>query len=171
MEVTGIDKAVQAQMYKFACISLCSNTVGQLAVGLMVNPPAPETAAGKQYIGERDAILGSMKRRVEKLTGVLNSMEGVNCQPIEGAMYAFPQIVLPPKACAAAEATGQLPDSFYCMEALEATGIVMVPGNGFRQVEGTHHFRTTFLPPEEQMDEVVERLGDWHKKFMDQHRE
>ena len=29
------------------------------------------------------------------------------------------------------------PDAYYCMLLLEETGIVTVPGSGFRQVEGT----------------------------------
>ena len=62
-------------------------------------------------------------------------------------MYAFPQIVLPKAAIAAAKAAGRKPDAFYAMAVLEATGIVMVPGSGFGQVDGTWHFRTTFLPP------------------------
>ncbi|CAJ0648457.1 5217_t:CDS:2 [Entrophospora sp. SA101] len=35
---------------------------------------------------------------------------------------------------------------------LEATGVFVVPGNGFGQKEGTWHFRSTFLPPEELFD-------------------
>lgn len=32
---------VRAELYKLASLSLCSNTVGQLAMGMMVNPPKP----------------------------------------------------------------------------------------------------------------------------------
>lgn len=42
-------------------------------------------------------------------------MEGVSCQPLEGAMYAFVKITLPPKAVEAAKAKGQQPDAFYCV--------------------------------------------------------
>ena len=52
---------------------------------------------------------------------------------------------------------------------LEATGIVMVPGSGFGQKDGTWHFRTTFLPPEDEMDGVIERLSAFHKGFMDKY--
>jgi hypothetical protein len=37
-------------------------------------------------------------------------------------MYAFPQIMLSPKAVAAAKAAGKAPDVFYCLELLQATG-------------------------------------------------
>ena len=34
----------------------------------------------------------------------------------------------------AAKKTGKAPDFFYCKELLEETGIVTVPGSGFKQV-------------------------------------
>ena len=33
----------------------------------------------------------------------------------------------------AAKEAGKAPDFFYCMQMLEATGIVTVPGSGFKQ--------------------------------------
>lgn len=51
-------------------------------------------------------------------------------------MYSFPQIRLPPKAIEAAKKLGKVPDVFYCLKLLEATGISTVPGSGFGQKEG-----------------------------------
>lgn len=39
-------------------------------------------------------------------------------------------------------------------------------GSGFGQKAGTQHFRTTFLPPEEDMEEVVQRLSAFHTAFL-----
>lgn len=33
-----------------------------------------------------------------------------------------------------------------------------MPGSGFGQVEGTYHFRTTILPPEQEMAKVLEAM-------------
>jgi len=55
---------------------------------------------------------------------------------VSGAMYSFPQIRLPPKAIEAAKKAGKVPDVFYCLKLLEATGISTVPGSGFGQKEG-----------------------------------
>lgn len=49
-------------------------------------------------------------------------------------MYLFPCINLPDKAIKAAEAAKTAPDAFYAKHLLNATGIVVVPGSGFRQV-------------------------------------
>lgn len=55
-------------------------------------------------------------------------------------MYSFPQIKLPPKAIEAAKSAGKVPDVFYCLKLLEATGISTVPGSGFGQKEGSLTF-------------------------------
>lgn len=99
----NISPEVKAQMYKLASITLCANTHGQVGVGLMVNRPQPGDASYEIFAEERDGILGALKRRSIKITKALQELEGVTCNPSEGALYAFPQITLPPGAVAAAE--------------------------------------------------------------------
>ncbi len=98
---------------------------------------------------EHHSFLDSLKRRASKLAKAFNELEGISCNDAEGAMYLFPTITLPPKAIEAAKKKGQAPDAFYTMELLNATGVCVVPGSGFGQKEGTWHFRSTFLPPED----------------------
>jgi len=93
----------------------------------------------------------------------------VTCNPAQGAMYAFPQIRLPPKAVAAAKAISHKPDDFYCISMLDATGVVVVPGSGFGQKDGTFHFRTTFLPSEDQIDLVMSKVQKFHQEFMNKY--
>ncbi len=76
------------------------------------------------------------------------------------------RIRLPHGAAAAAAAKGKPADWLYCSELLEETGIVVVPGSGFGQADGTLHFRTTFLPPEEDIAGVVEHLAAFHSAFL-----
>lgn len=85
---------------------------------------------------------------------------------MQGALYAFPQIFLPEKAVQAAQAKGIEADLMYCLELLDRTGICAVPGSGFGQAEGTFHFRTTILPPEEEMQEVMHLFSEFHRDFM-----
>lgn len=72
---------------------------------------------------------------------------------------------------AAAKEAGQAADAFYCMQLLEATGIVVVPGSGFGQVDGTFHFRTTILPPEDKIEAVASLLEKFHKDFMKKYKD
>mmetsp|Transcript_17148 Transcript_17148/g.51260 ORF Transcript_17148/g.51260 Transcript_17148/m.51260 type:complete len:565 (-) Transcript_17148:95-1789(-) len=166
MEIINMHPDIAATVYKMASVNLCPNLVGQLTVGAMVNPPTEGDVSYPLYAKERDAILGSLKQRALLLAKALNTLEGVTCNDSEGAMYAFPQIRLPAKACEEAKKKGVAPDFLYCKEVLENTGICMVPGSGFGQKDGTYHFRTTFLPQPEQIARVVELMTAFHKDFM-----
>jgi alanine transaminase len=84
-------------------------------------------------------------------------------------MYAFPQIRLPAKAVKAAEALKKRPDEFYAIQLLDETGVCVVPGSGFGQKDGTYHFRTTFLPQEDKIQIVLDKVGKFHAKFMKQY--
>ena len=95
-----------------------------------------------------------------------DALDGVSCVQPQGAMYLFPSITLPDAALAAAGAAGLAPDAFYALKLLESTGLVVVPGSGFGQKNGTWHFRTTFLPPEDQITAVTKRLAGFHDAFL-----
>ena len=139
-------------------------------VDLMVNPPREGDDSYAQYKQERDDILSSLKRRAVNLVKKLNSLEGVSCQQAEGAMYAFPSITIPDKAVKEAQTLGVAPDMLYVLQLLEQTGICVVPGSGFGQKDGTYHFRTTFLPPDDKIDAVCERLEKFHNDFMTKYK-
>ena len=101
---------------------------------------------------------------------VLNELEGVSCTSIDGALYAFPTIQLPEGAFKKAKEIGKTGEWLYCKEMLENTGIVIVPGNGFGQADGTHHFRTTILPQEDQIESVCDRMRKFHKEFLSKYK-
>ena len=139
-------------------------------MGLVMQPPVPGDESYALYQKERDDILASLKRRAATLVDGLNALEGVTCNPAQGAMYAFPRITLPAKHVEEAARAGMAPDALYCMKLLEATGIVVVPGSGFGQAKDTWHFRTTFLPAEADIADVVAKITEFHGKFMDANR-
>ena len=152
MELRNIPPDVLAQITKLQSVSLCANLPGQILVYLMVKPPRPGDASWELYDKEKKSVLSELARRAKMLTEGLNNIPGYSCQPISGAMYAFPTINLP---------SGRT-DEEYCMALLEATGICVVPGTGFKQAAGTAHFRTTILPPTEQLEEVVRKIAEFH---------
>jgi alanine transaminase len=166
MEVLGFPSETLDQILKMASINLCPNVSGQICCALMMTPPRPGDASYELYQREKQAILGSLQRRAKLLVDSLNKLPGITCNPAEGALYAFPRVHLPPTAVEAAQKLRKEPDWLYCSELLEATGIVVVPGSGFGQAKGTYHFRTTFLPPEEDIGGVVEKLSRFHVSFM-----
>lgn len=166
MQVMGVDGPVYEQLIKLWSINICSNVDGQVVLDLMVNPPKPGEPSYELYVSERQAIIDSLRRRSVQLHDALVSLPGVSCQPADGAMYIFFKIDLPKKAVDVANERGVAPDFLYCEELLEATGIVTVPGSGFRQREDTYHVRTTILPPEDQIESMVERIRKFQYAFM-----
>ena len=154
-ECRNVPADVAAQILKLQSVNLCSNLAGQVATYAMVHPPRSGDPSYKLYNREKTAILEEMKMRAALMAEGLNKIDGISCNPIAGAMYAFPRITLP---------AGKT-DEEYCMALLEETGICVVSGSGFGQAEGTAHFRTTILPPTEKIRQVVEKLSAFHEAY------
>jgi aspartate/methionine/tyrosine aminotransferase len=165
MELHNIDSYVQSQLYKLASSGLCSNVPGQIMTSLMVNPPQPGDESYEQFVKEESDIFEGLKRRSKALVDGLNAVDGITCNNAEGAMYAFPNVTLPPKAIEYAGKHDMTPDTLYALSLLDETGICVVPASGFGQKEGRYGFRTTFLPPDEQMLPAIELFASHHRNF------
>jgi len=173
MEIRNVPDNVLAEFIKQQSISLCANVPGQIATYLMVAPPQPGDPSHSLYVQERDAVLASLKTKAEILGRGINRIPGMSLIEPHGAMYAFVRFELPPEpgididAMSAEErlAYESGRDNEYCLRLLEETGICVVPGSGFGQRPGTLHFRTTFLPPKEEIEGLVESLKSFHEKY------
>jgi aspartate/methionine/tyrosine aminotransferase len=174
LELRNLPEDVLAQFVKLQSISLCANVPGQLTAWVMVAPPQPGEASHARYCQERDAILADLKAKAELLGTGLAAVPGMRVEIPPGAMYAFVQFVVPDPpgvdvgamTAAARLAHETQKDEQYCLALLEGTGICVVPGSGFGQLPGTLHFRTTFLPPRDQIQALVDRLGAFHRQYV-----
>ena len=111
-----------------------------------------------------------MKERAELLTRTFNDMKQITCTEIEGAMYGFPRLHFSQKFIDAAKKQGKSPDFIYCLEMVDKTGIMTVPGSGFGQQKGTYHFRiTNLVNPTSHMEQVLENLKKFNDEFMTTH--
>jgi alanine transaminase len=169
MELHNIDPYVQTQLYKLASSGLCSGVDGQMMTSLMVRPPLPGEESHELFSRQEFEIFSSLKRRAVSLFRGLNDIDGMTCTPAEGAMYAFPRVELPPKALDAAAINDQTPDNLYALSLLEETGICVVPASGFGQKEGRIGFRTTFLPPEDELNQAVVEFKRHHEWFCEKY--
>lgn len=173
LELRNIPEDVVAEFIKLQSISLCANVPGQLATYLMVAPPQAGDESHGLYVRERDAILNDLRKKAEILGQGINKIPGMSVDPPQGAMYAFVRFELPAEPGvnveamppAEREAYAAKQDSAYCLALLEETGICVVPGSGFGQRPGTLHFRTTFLPPRDEIEELVARLREFHLRY------
>ncbi len=155
VECRHVPAEVQAELTKLQSVALCANTAGQIVLYLQARPPRPGGPSYSRWERERREVLELLARKAAILERGLNAVPGIRCQPVAGAMYAFPRLTLPPGVT----------DGDYCMALLEETGICVVDGSGFGQAAGTWHLRTTILPPLDQMEEVVRLLGEFHARF------
>lgn len=166
MQVENLDDEALAMLYKMRSITLCSNTLGQVALTTILNPPMRGEASWKSYIKEKSARLTDMKEKAILMTQKLNEMPGISSARIRAAMYAFPSIQMPEKAIAAAAEKQMSVELLYCLELLEETGIVTTPGDGFGQKEGTHHIRLTILPSKQDLIQALESFKEFHINFL-----
>lgn len=173
MEVRNMPDDVWAELVKLQSIGLCSNTTGQVVTYLMIDPPGTGDESFALYEEEKNAVLGDLKEKARILGEGLNSIEGMSVAVPHGAMYAFVRFDLPhpdgtdPEKMTPSERHKyeSARDSKYCLRLLEETGICVVPGSGFGQRPGTLHFRTTFLPPKEEITGLVEKMRRFHASY------
>jgi alanine transaminase len=174
VELRNIPDEVMVELVKLQSIGLCANVAGQIAVYVMVAPPVPGEESYEPYVAERDGILRALKGKAEVLGRGINAIEGMSLSIPQGAMYGFVRIQLPPEPDVDVEGmtaeqrreyeAGR--DSDYCLRLLEDTGVCVVPGSGLGQAPGTFHFRTTFLPSQEEIEEVVRKLKEFHEHYV-----
>lgn len=86
-----------------------------------------------------------MKEKIAKI-------DGIDLVEPRGAFYAFPSINV-------------VDDSHFSKELMRETGVVVVPGSGFGQKPGTHHFRIVILPPEEVLAEAFDLIANFYSQY------
>lgn len=175
LELRNVPDDVLAEFIKIQSIGLCSNVSGQFATYFMVSPPQPGDESYATFIRERDGVLADLRAKAEILSNGLNAIPGMSVVVPRGAMYAFVSFRLPkergvdvdtmPADERHAYEAGR--DSDYCLALLEQTGICVVPGSGFGQRPGTFHFRTTFLPPRDEIESLITRMKAFHIRYVE----
>ena len=110
--------------------------------------------------GNHDHLTEAMKkltRRRDLTVEMLNAIPGISCVKPEGAFYAFPKLEM------------KQPDAHFVGELIRETGVVIVPGSGFGQVTGTHHFRVVFLPNEQILEKAYKAIGEFFVKYQEKY--
>ena len=117
----------------------------------------PEQYAIRVALEGNQDHLADMKARLKTRRDItvdrLNAIPGIACERAEGAFYAFPRLDIVES------------DNRFVAELIKATGVVVVPGEGFGQVPGTHHFRVVFLPPDEVLEKAFQRIGEFMASY------
>jgi len=170
VELINLCPEVKAVFMKAISASLCPNVLGQAVMDCVTAPPKKGDLSYELYAKERDSVLEPLREKARIISETYNSIPGISCNPVQGAMYAFPQLILPPKAVSAAEKKGVHPDSFYATGLLEKTGMCVVPGSGFGQKPGTYHFRTNILMKKETITDMFQKFSKYHTEFLEEYK-
>jgi len=165
IEFYNVDPETVKQAVKLVSVRLSPNTTGQIILDLACNPPKEGDESYPLFHEESTTIMGQLYRKAQAIEQTFNSMTNTSCSKIKGSLFAFPQIKFTEKAIKAAEAAGMKPDTFYCMNLLEATGVCASSGNIFGQKEGTFHIRLTLMPTEDRVKVALDRIKSFNEEF------
>ena len=118
----------------------------------------PEQYAIKPALeGNHNHLTEAMSKltvRRDITVNMLNAIPGISCVKPQGAFYAFPRLHM------------EHSDSQFVNGLIRETGVVVVPGSGFGQVPGTHHFRVVFLPSENILTKAYNNISSYYEKFI-----
>ena len=67
---------------------------GQVALGLMVNPPRPGDTSYPLYKREKQGLIASLQRRARLITDAFNSLEDVECKDTNGKDHSLADVLL-----------------------------------------------------------------------------
>lgn len=170
-EIINLDNSVKEILMQLLASRLCPTLLGQIIMYCITNTPLPNEPSYQLFKTEKTNILESLKLRAQYCYRMFNSVEGLSCNKVIGAMFVYPRIHLSKKALKEAEARSQSPDEFYTMELLKSSGICVIPGCLFGQRPGTYHFRLTFLPQMDRLEKIVQRILEFQRKFNELYRD
>ena len=65
----------------------------QACMDVVVNPPQPGEESYESFTAQKKAALESLAERAKLVADTFNTIEGFRCNTVQGAMYAFPQVI------------------------------------------------------------------------------
>jgi alanine-synthesizing transaminase len=150
-------------MTGWRCGYICLNSDSRKLDGLRENVPKlarvrissnlpVQIAAIQALRGPRDHItemVQKLRKRRDYVVKRLNSINGISCKLPRGAFYVFPKIELEHR---------WKDDREFVLDLLNSTGVLTVQGSGFGREFGAGHFRIVFLPPENVLEEAMDKI-------------
>ena len=150
-------------MTGWRCGYICLNSDSRKLDGLRENLPKlarvrissnlpVQIAAIQALRGPQDHIIEmvqKLRKRRDYVVKRLNSINGISCKLPRGAFYVFPKIELEHR---------WKDDREFVLDLLDSTGVLTVQGSGFGREFGAGHFRIVYLPPENVLEEAMDKI-------------
>jgi len=169
-----MNQSVLTKTWKLSSINspqesgLCPNLDGQIMMELMVRGPEPGTESYEKHQKERSLIFESLKRRAKLVAEELDSIPGFHCQRHKVQCVVSLRWTSRRSSQSGRE-EGSDTRHLYALSILGHTRICVVPETGFQQNSDRNGFRTTFLPPEVEMQRALGLLQRRHEDFCSKH--
>ena len=136
---------IKASIAKLARARLSASSIAQYAAIEILKNPGTHTKE----------MVRKLKERRDYSYSRLRKIEGITCVKPNGAFYLFPKLDLN-------ELKKWKNDKEFIIDLLKTTGICGVYGSGFGDY-GKGHFRFTFLPKKEILEEIYDLLENFLK--------
>ena len=150
-------------MTGWRCGYICLNSDSRKLDGLRENLPKlarvrissnlpVQIAAIQALRGPQDHIkemVQKLRKRRDYVVKRLNSINGISCKLPRGAFYVFPKIELEHR---------WKDDREFVLDLLNSTGVLTVQGSGFGREFGAGHFRIVYLPPENVLEDAMDKI-------------
>ncbi|XP_013855877.1 alanine aminotransferase 2 [Austrofundulus limnaeus] len=166
MEVINMDPGV-VQFLRSMQAPSSPPVLPQLALELMLNPPAPGDPSHKKYTQEILQRHETLTQNARRACEFLNGLPGVSCQPAVAGLFLYPRLSLPAQIVEEAEASGVEADVLICQRFLEEEGVCFGPGCENGQDRENFHVRFNFMTPPDVLEEVLTRLQSFHLRLLD----
>ncbi|XP_028660329.2 alanine aminotransferase 2-like isoform X1 [Erpetoichthys calabaricus] len=166
LETINIDPEAITQLRILITSSSFPSISGQIVLDILMKPPQPGEPSYEIFNKEKTFIMNTLARNSKLAVQTINALPGLRCNPIQASMFCYTRLELPSKALEQCKALDLYPGLFYCMQLLEETGIVLDPGTGFGENDGRDHIRFCTLVPPEKFDDALEKIKNFHLKFM-----
>jgi aspartate/methionine/tyrosine aminotransferase len=126
--------------------------INRLASGRLCSPTPAQYAVRPALEGDReflDRFMREIRLRRDYVIESVKSIRGLSCEPPSAAFYAMLKVDDPLRRT----------DERLVLDLLEETGVLVVHGSGFGADPRSSHFRMVYLPNEEVLETVFDRIG------------
>ncbi|XP_014874754.1 alanine aminotransferase 2-like isoform X2 [Poecilia latipinna] len=163
MELINLDPAVKKILFQYPS---SASILPQLAIEIMVNPPAPGDASYEKYTQEILVRAETLSQNAGRACKLLNALPGMSCQPAMGGVFLYPHLHLPAEIIEEAKMLRLSADVLYCRRLLEEEGICLGPGCENGHIDENFHIRLCVLAPPAVLEDVLTRLCSFHHRLL-----
>ena len=131
-----------------------TRSIARLASGRLCSPTPTQYAIHPALEGDKgflNEFKGEIRKRRDFVVAAVSRIEQLSCDVPAAAFYVMIKVNDPLKR----------PDEEFVLDLLERTGVLVVPGSGFGADHRQGWFRLVYLPDEQVLSGVFEKIGCW----------